>query len=101
SFTGPWSGRERWSFVADGAETIVRRIHEVDEGSLASMLAWRTVGRPLVIAHFKLELWRFRDLAEREPGPRAEIPSPAPDAGTPRTDPSSSTGGRGFPVDDV
>ena len=76
AFTGPWSGNERWSFIADGAETIVRRVHEVHDGSLVGALAWNTVGRMGVLAHFKLELSRFRDLAEREPGPRGEIEAP-------------------------
>jgi uncharacterized protein YndB with AHSA1/START domain len=82
SFDGPWSGSERWSFIADGEETIVRRSYEVNEGGLGlAMLAWQTVGRALVIAHYKLELSRFRDTVERSPGPRAEIESrgaPAP-----------------------
>ena len=77
AFTGPWSGRERWSFIADGAETIVRRVHEVHDGSLVGALAWNTFGRVGVLAHFKLELSRFRDLAEREPGAPAEIEAPA------------------------
>ena len=96
SFRGPWSGRERWSFVPDGAETVVRRVYEVDEGSLAGELAWRTVGRALVIAHFKLELSRFRDAVERHPGPRAEIAAP------PNEKPSTTPEGDRppFPVDD-
>ena len=73
SFSGPWSGRERWSFVSDGAETIVRRVYELDERSPIPTLAWRAVGRPVVAAHFKLELARFRALAERELGVRGEI----------------------------
>ena len=73
SFSGPWSGRERWSFVPDGAETIVRRVYEIDERSSIPTFAWRAVGRPVVSAHFKLELARFRAAAERDPGPRAEI----------------------------
>jgi hypothetical protein len=77
AFTGPWSGSERWSFIADGAETIVRRVHEVRDGSLVGALAWNTFGRVGVLAHFKLELSRFRDLAEREPGTPAEIEAPA------------------------
>jgi|GEM_PF-1171867 len=88
TFTGPWSGSERWSFVADGAETIVRRVHEVHDGSLVGALAWNTVGRVGVLAHFKLELSRFRDLAERTPGPRAEIEAPA------QREPSSRTAER-------
>jgi hypothetical protein len=95
AFTGPWSGTERWSFIADGAETIVRRVHEVHDASLVGALAWNTLGRVGVLAHFKLELSRFRDLAEREPGARAEIEAPpqrAPIASEP--EPPS------FPVDD-
>ncbi len=76
AFTGPWSGSERWSFIPDGAETIVRRVHEVHDGSLVGAVAWATVGRLGVLAHFKLELSRFRDLAEREPGTPAEIEAP-------------------------
>jgi hypothetical protein len=76
AFKGPWRGSERWSFIADGAETIVRRVHEVYGGSIVKELAWNTVGRLAVIAHFKLELARFRDLAEREPGAGAEIEAP-------------------------
>ena len=73
SFDGPWSGTERWSFVADGAETIVRRAYEVSDDSLSGWTAWNTIGRPLVLAHYKFELSRFRDAVEREPGPRGEI----------------------------
>jgi uncharacterized protein YndB with AHSA1/START domain len=73
SFFGPWSGEERWSFIADGAETLVRRVYDVrDAGGLAG-LAWPTVGRALVMAHFKLELMRFREMVERNPGPAGEI----------------------------
>lgn len=73
SFEGPWMGRERWSFVADGAETIVRRAYEVSDDSLAAWTAWMTIGRPLVLAHYKFELSRFREAVEREPGPKGEI----------------------------
>jgi hypothetical protein len=90
SFRGPWSGRERWSFIADGADTLVRRVYEVEDASLLSTLAWRGIGKPLVIAHYKLELSRFRDMVERDPGPRAEIEAP------PAPPPSSTT----FPVDE-
>jgi len=79
SFEGPWDGSERWSFVADGAETIVRRAYEVSDDSMAGLTAWMTVGRPLVLAHYKFELSRFRDAVEREPGPRGEIEGPAAD----------------------
>jgi hypothetical protein len=73
SFEGPWAGTERWSFVADGAETIVRRAYDVSDDSLAGWTAWTTIGRPLVLAHYKFELSRFRDAVEREPGPKGEI----------------------------
>jgi len=76
SFSGVWSGRERWSFIADGAETLIRRVYEVTDGSAAAALLWRTVGKMLVLAHFKLELARFRASVERDPGPRAEIEPP-------------------------
>jgi hypothetical protein len=95
TFTGPWSGTERWSFIPDGAETIVRRVHEVRDGSLVGALAWNTVGRVGVLAHFKLELSRFRDLAEREPGAPAEIEAPAPHEPISREPEPPS-----FPVDD-
>ena len=73
SFDGPWTGSERWSFVADGAETIVRRAYDVADDSVAGWTAWNTIGRPLVLAHYKYELSRFREAVEREPGPRGEI----------------------------
>ena len=79
SFTGPWSGEERWSFIADGAETLVRRVYEVRESGGLAGLAWPTVGRALVMAHFKLELMRFRDMVERDPGPAGEIEGGVPD----------------------
>ncbi len=73
SFEGPWTGNERWSFVADGAETIVRRAYDVTDDSVAAWTAWNTIGRPLVLAHYKFELSRFREAIEREAGPRGEI----------------------------
>lgn len=73
SFTGPWSGEERWSIIADGAETLVRRVYDVRDTHGLTGLAWPTVGRALVMAHFKLELARFRDVVERSPGPAGEI----------------------------
>src|SRR5687767_12713555 len=73
TFEGPWTGSERWSFVADGAETIVRRAYEVSDDSIAGWTAWMTIGRPLVLAHYKFELSRFREAVEREPGPKGEI----------------------------
>ena len=83
SFEGPWTGSERWSFVADGAETIVRRAYDVADDSVGAWAAWNTIGRPLVLAHYKFELSRFREAVEREPGPRGEIEGqrePAPRA---------------------
>jgi hypothetical protein len=77
SFSGPWNGRECWSFVADGPETIVRRRYEVDDRSLLLALGFRTVGWAVVTAHLKIELMRFRDLVEHSPGVRAEIPGRA------------------------
>jgi len=73
SFRGLWDGRERWSFVADGAETIVRRSYEVEERSLVASLAWRTLGRAFVLAHLRLELARFRDAVARDSGAVAEL----------------------------
>lgn len=73
SFTGPWSGEERWSFIADGSETLARRVYEVKETHGLPGLAWPTIGRALVMAHYKLELARFRDMVERTPGPIGEI----------------------------
>lgn len=73
AFTGPWSGEERWSFIADGSDTVIRRRYEVRSAGALALLAWETVGRALVLAHFKLELSRFRALVQREPGIRAEI----------------------------
>jgi len=110
SFAGPWRGRERWSFVPDGAETVVRRCYEVDDASLVGTLAWATAGRAVVAAHLRWELARFRDRVERTPGPRAEIEPPAPpvSASAPalRVVPEPSAGGQApgptlpFPVDD-
>jgi hypothetical protein len=73
SFRGPWSGEERWSVIADGAETLVRRVYEVRNTHGLTGLAWPTLGRALVAAHFKLELARFRNMVERSPGPAGEI----------------------------
>lgn len=86
SFKGPWRGRERWSFVADGADTIVRRVYEVEDDSPLADLAWHTLGRGLVSAHYKLELSRFRAMLEREPGAKGEI--------------GQTAGHRAFPIDD-
>src|SRR5690606_30060519 len=73
SFTGPWSGEERWSFIADGSETIARRTYDVHDTHGLAGLAWPTLGRALVLAHYKLELMRFRDMVERDPGAAGEI----------------------------
>jgi hypothetical protein len=101
SFSGPWSGQERWSFVADGEETIVRRVYDVTDGSILASVAWRAIGQMLVAAHFKLELSRFRAALERDPGPRAEI-EPRPTAAPPEA--IRPDAGRGapfsFPVDE-
>ena len=73
SFRGPWSGEERWSVIGDGAETLVRRVYDVRDAHGLAGLAWPTLGRALVVAHFKLELMRFREMVERQPGPAGEI----------------------------
>ena len=116
AFRGPWSGEERWSFIADGAETIVRRVYEVHDAEGLALLAWRTVGAPLVIAHYKMELARFRTIAERNPGPRAEIEprtgGPSPNAAAPSAEVEPREAARSsaeaprasdlpFPVDDA
>ena len=98
SFRGPWSGRERWSIIPDAAETIVRRVYQVDAGSPLLDLGWSTIGRALVMAHFKLELSRFKRTVERlriagAAGPPAELPSRAATAPTGAPPPS-------FPIDD-
>lgn len=93
AFSGAWRGRERWSFIADGSDTLIRRVYEVSDGSLAMALLWRTVGRVVVLAHFKLELARFRASVEQNPGPRAEIES-SPSARS--VEPASSP----FPIDE-
>ena len=96
AFEGPWSGRERWSFVPDGADTIIRRRYEVHEGTPLAMLAWRSGGRSVVAAHYKLELMRFRSALARDPGPRGEIEqAPSPDRLPGRS------GAVPFPVDDA
>lgn len=92
AFTGPWSGRERWSFVADGADTLVRRVYEMTDASVLTALAWATIGRVVVSAHYKLELGRFRAVVESEPGVRAEI--------EPRAANAPRSGGASFPIDD-
>ncbi|HEX6965653.1 MAG TPA: hypothetical protein VF166_07615 [Gemmatimonadaceae bacterium] len=111
AFSGAWSGRERWSFIADGSETLIRRVYEVSEGSLAMALLWRTVGRMLVLAHFKMELARFRTSVERNPGPRGEIEpssrarsvhhdSERPASERPESDASTSEPASPFPIDE-
>lgn len=77
AFDGPWRGQERWSFVPDGADTVVRRVYEVETRTPLENAAWGTVGRALVAAHYKFELPRFRDVVERDPGPRGEIEPPS------------------------
>jgi len=103
SYDGPWSGEERWSFVADGAETLVRRSYEVHSGSPLAAFAWGTVGRAVVAMHLRFELSRFRSDIERDPGPRGEIePTSGPLHSAPR-DRSAGAGGAtrpSFPVDD-
>ena len=92
AFTGPWRGEERWSFIADGSDTIVRRRYEVRDGSALALLAWETVGRAVVLGHLKLELARFRALVEREPGVRAEIEH--------RPSERQTGASRGYPIDE-
>ncbi|HXY30849.1 MAG TPA: hypothetical protein VEI06_09060 [Gemmatimonadaceae bacterium] len=96
AFEGPWSGRERWSFVPDGADTIVRRRYEVHAGTPLAMLAWRTGGRAVVTAHYKLELARFRSALQRDPGPRGAIEGPQPPERL-----AEASGTMPFPVDDA
>ncbi|MBC7789733.1 MAG: hypothetical protein H7Z74_07290 [Anaerolineae bacterium] len=92
AFTGPWRGEERWSFIADGSDTIIRRRYEVRDGATLALLAWETVGRAIVLAHLKLELSRFRAIAEREPGVRAEIEH--------RPSAPQGSESRGYPIDE-
>ncbi len=96
SFEGSWRGEERWSFVADGPDTIVRRSYRVHEAPGLGAIAWRTVGRAVVMVHFKLELSRFKDLLEREPAVRAEIESPA----VPNPQPGETPPRRPFEIDE-
>ena len=103
SYDGPWRGEERWSFVADGAETLVRRSYEVHGGSALAALAWGTVGRAVVAMHLRFEMSRFRSAIESDPGVRGEI---EPVSGPMRTEPvgpARETGAASrppFPVDD-
>lgn len=101
SFDGPWRGHERWSFVADGAETLVRRSYAVEGGSVLAALAWGTVGRAVVSAHLRHELSRFREAVAREPGPRGEIAAASLREDVPVREVSGDAGRRPpFPVDD-
>ena len=103
SYDGPWSGEERWSFVADGAETLVRRSYEVQSGSPLAAFAWGTVGRAVVAMHIRYELSRFRSAIERDPGPRGEIEAPSGPLHAMPRDPSverDSATHPSFPVDD-
>lgn len=99
TFTGAWSGREKWSFVPDGAETVVRRAYEADDASLVAMVAWQTLGRGLVALHYRMELARFRTHCERDPGDGGEI-QPGPAAAPVLPEPGTSDGALPFPVDD-
>ena len=96
AFWGPWTGRERWSFVPDGAETIVRRVYEVTDLESVPSIVWETAGRAVIAAHYKVELPRFRSAVERNPGPLAEIQSG--ESSAERRAPSAER--RSFPVDD-
>lgn len=98
TFSGAWRGRERWSFVPDGVETVVRRRYDADDLSVLGALAWNTVGWALVSAHYRLELSRFRTLVEREAGPPAEIE--AGDAAYIPPGVAADAGELPFPVDD-
>jgi hypothetical protein len=96
AFWGPWTGRERWSFVPDGAETIVRRTYEVTDLHGVPALLFDTAGRAVIGAHYKVELPRFRAAVERDPGPRAEISAGQGGSESPIPDPDS----RSIPVDE-
>jgi len=99
TYTGPWHGTERWSFVADGADTLVRRTYDVLGGSPLAALAWGTVGRAVVAMHLRFELSRFKSALEHDPGPRGEIEaSSGPLRSAPDDAPASNR--PPFPVDD-
>jgi hypothetical protein len=98
TFSGPWHGRERWSFVPDGVETVVRRRYDADDLSVLGAIAGTTVGWALGSAHYRLELSRFRPLVEREAGPPAEIE--AGDAAYIPPGVAADAGELPFPVDD-
>ncbi len=101
SYDGPWRGQERWSFVADGAETLVRRSYEVEGGSALAALAWGTVGHAIVAMHMRFELSRFRSAIQNDPGPRGEIEATSgPIRSTPLAQPDATRAGPAFPVDD-
>lgn len=103
TYDGPWSGAERWSFVADGAETLVRRSYEVQGGSPLAAFAWGTVGRTVVAMHLRFELSRLKSAIERDPGPRGEIEATSEPRHSAPRDPSADSGGARrppFPVDD-
>lgn len=101
SYDGPWRGQERWSFVADGADTLVRRSYEVRGGSPLAALAWGTVGRAVVSAHLRYELSRFRAAVGRDPGPRAEVAAGSLQSADAPHEPASNAAARpSFPVDD-
>jgi hypothetical protein len=101
SYDGPWRGQERWSFVADGAETLVRRSYEVEGGTPLAALAWGTVGHAIVALHMRFELSRFRSAIQNDPGPRGEIEaSSGPMRSTPLEAPNDADAGPSFPVDD-
>ncbi|HEX5179774.1 MAG TPA: SRPBCC family protein [Gemmatimonadaceae bacterium] len=103
TYDGPWRGEERWSFVADGAETLVRRSYEVHGGSPLAALAWGTVGRAVVAMHMRFELSRLKSAIQRDPGPRGEIEATsgplrsAPDDSAQKEDGAARPS---FPVDD-
>ena len=101
SYDGPWRGQERWSFVADGAETLVRRSYEVEGGSPLAALAWGTVGHAIVAMHMRFELSRFRSAIQADPGFRGEIEATSgPMRSTPLEASDDTQAGPSFPVDD-
>ena len=102
TYDGPWQGAERWSFVADGAETLVRRTYEVQGGSPLAAFAWGTVGRAVVAMHIRFELSRFKSAIQHDPGPRGEIePTSGPLRSTPKDSGGDGVASRPpFPVDD-
>ncbi|HXE59278.1 MAG TPA: SRPBCC family protein [Gemmatimonadaceae bacterium] len=100
-YDGSWRGQERWSFVADGADTLVRRSYEVEGGSPLAALAWGTVGHAIVAMHMRFELSRFRSAILSNPGPRGEIEATAgPMHSAPIEQPNDARARPAFPVDD-